>query len=82
MAKSMGLTRIWSFETMNELENGFDEAFCGNADGHRFVVLEVDPFTSADHEDRKTSDGWPEIKFRFGRYIEKTYGARVFTGQF
>jgi hypothetical protein len=24
----------------------------------------------------------PEIKFRFGRYIEKTYGAKVFTHQF
>ena len=82
MAKSMGLKRIWSFETMNELENGFDAAFCGNADGHRFVVLEVDPFTSADHGIEEPPMDGPEIKFRFGRYIEKTYGVRVFTGQF
>ena len=42
MAKSMGLERIWSFETLSQLEGDFDAAFRGNAEGHRFVVLELD----------------------------------------
>ena len=82
MARSMGLERCWSFESLNQLEDGFDAAFPGNAEGHRFVVLEVDPFTPEDHEIEEPPMDGPEIKFRFGRYIEKTYGAKVFTGQF
>ena len=82
MAKSMGLTRIWSFKTLGELERGFAAAFRGNAEGHRFVVLELDPFTPTDHEIEEPPMDGPEIKFRFGRYIERTYGTRVFTGQF
>ena len=82
MAKSMGLERIWSFETLSQLEGDFDAAFRGNAEGHRFVVLELDPFTPDDHAIEEPPMDGPEIKFRFGRYIEKAYGARVFTGQF
>ena len=35
-----------------------------------------------DHAIEEPPMDGPEIKFRFGRYIEKAYGARVFTGQF
>ena len=82
MAKSMGLERIWSFESQDELQDGFDNAFRGNATGHRFVVLELDPFTQEDHGIGGPPMDGPEIKFRFGRHIERTYGARVFSGQF
>lgn len=81
MAKSMGLERCWSFETMGALEDGFDAAFRGNDDGHGFVVLEVDPFTAEDHKVEEPPMDGPEIKFRFGRYIEATYGVKVFTHQ-
>lgn len=81
LAKSMGLERCWSFDSMTALEEGFDAAFRGNAEGHRFVVLEVDPFTPEDHETEEPPMDGPEIKFRFGRYIERTYGAKVFTDQ-
>jgi sulfopyruvate decarboxylase subunit beta len=81
MAKSMGLERCWSFETLDDLEDGFDAAFRGNDDGHSFVVLEVDPFTADDHKVEEPPMDGPEIKFRFGRYIEATYGAKVFTHQ-
>tara|TARA_Y100001970_G_scaffold248983_1_gene319066 strand:- start:16572 stop:17099 length:528 start_codon:yes stop_codon:yes gene_type:complete len=82
MAKSMGLENIWSFESQEELEGGFDAAFRRNATGHRFVVLELDPFTPEDYNIEEPPMDGPEIKFRFGRHIEKTYGVRIFTGQF
>jgi len=82
MAKSMGLERCWSFDSLAGLEDGFDAAFRGNDEGHSFVVLELDPFTTEDHKAEEPPMDGPEIKFRFGRYIEKTYGAKVFTHQF
>lgn len=82
MAKSMGLERCWSFESLDALEEGFDAAFHGNDAGHSFVVLEVEPFTANDHKVEEPPMDGPEIKFRFGRYIEATYGAKVFTHQF
>jgi sulfopyruvate decarboxylase subunit beta len=82
MAKSMGLERCWSFDSLAGLEDGFDAAFRGNDEGHSFVVLELDPFTAEDHKAEEPPMDGPEIKFRFGRYIEKTYGAKVFTHQF
>jgi sulfopyruvate decarboxylase subunit beta len=81
MAKSMGLERCWNFETMSALEDNFDAAFRGNDEGHSFVALEVDPFTAEDHKVEEPPMDGPEIKFRFGRYIEETYGAKVFTHQ-
>ena len=81
MAKSMGMERCSSFDSIAALEDGFDAAFRGNSEGHRFVVLELDPFTEADRgADDPPMDG-PEIKFRFGRYVEATYGVKVFTEQ-
>ena len=46
------------------------------------MVLELDPFTPDDRAIEEPPMDGPEIKFRFGRYIEKAYGTRVFTGQF
>jgi sulfopyruvate decarboxylase subunit beta len=81
MAKSMGLERCWSFDSMAALEDGFDAAFRGNSGGHRFVVLELDLFTKGDRTaDDPPMDG-PEIKFRFGRYVEAAYGVKVFKEQ-
>ena len=36
MAKSMGMERCWSFDSLAALEDGFDAAFRGNSEGHRF----------------------------------------------
>ena len=82
MAKSMGLERCWNFETLGALEDGFDAAFRGTDQGHSFVVLELDPMTAEDHRIEEPPMDGPEIKFRFGRYIEAKYGAKVFTHQF
>jgi sulfopyruvate decarboxylase subunit beta len=79
IARGMGLTRIFNFDSIASLESGFDSAVTHNAPGHTFVILEVEPLTP---EDRKTLrhaelDG-PEQKFRFGRHIEKLGGRPVF----
>lgn len=79
MAKSMGLEQCWSFTTLRDLEDGFDAAFRGNREGHSFVVLELDPLTPDDAKKEVPPMDGPELKFRFGRHIEKTYGAKVFT---
>jgi sulfopyruvate decarboxylase subunit beta len=81
MAKSMGLERTFSFETLDALKDGFETAFRGNRDGHTFVVLELDPLTPEDAKLEVPPMDGPELKFRFGRYIERTYGAKVFTHQ-
>ena len=81
MAKSMGLEQCWSFTSAQELEEGFDVAFRGNREGHSFVVLEVDPLTPKDAATEVPPMDGPELKFRFGRYIEHTYGVKIFTNQ-
>ena len=81
MARSMGLDRCWNFDTLSALEDGFDTAFRGNDKGHSFVVLELEPMTAEDHRIEEPPMDGPEIKFRFGRYIESIYGTKVFSHQ-
>lgn len=81
MAHSMGLERTYSFDSMDALENGFDQAFRGNRDGHTFVVLELDPMLPEDARLEVPPMDGPELKFRFGRYVERTHGANIFSHQ-
>jgi len=46
--------------------------------GGAFVVLEVEPVGRPLPD--PPMDG-PECKFRFGRYLERTYGVRIFDAQ-
>lgn len=48
------------------------------APGHAFAVLEVEPLGR--HLPSPPLDG-PEVKFRFGRYLERTGGRPVFDTQ-
>jgi sulfopyruvate decarboxylase subunit beta len=81
MAKSMGLERTYSFETMEDLEAGFDGAFRGNRDGHTFVVLELDPLLPGDARLEVPPMDGPELKFRFGRFVERNHGCKIFSHQ-
>lgn len=74
IARGFGIERIYAFETLEGLAQGFDEA--ARAPGHAFVVLEVEPV--AGKHGSPPMDG-PEVKFRFGRYIERTYGRQIFS---
>lgn len=81
MAKSMGLERTFTFDSLDALKDGFETAFRGNRDGHTFVVLELEPMAPEDANLEVPPMDGPELKFRFGRYIERTYGTKVFSHQ-
>ena len=76
IARGMGLERVFSFSSITELEKGFDAAVDGK--GHSFVVLEVEPFTDAEQKLDQPPFDAPELKYRFGRALEKATGASVF----
>ena len=81
MARAMGLERVYSFDSLDALSGGFDGAVRGNTGGHTFAVLEVEPLTGEDAKLEVPPLDGPEMKFRFGRHIERTTGSRVFSHQ-
>ncbi len=72
MARALGVSRTGQFESVAEIEAGLAEV---KAPGHGLWVLEVEALG------RKIPappiDG-PEMKFRFGRWLEKECGVTVF----
>ena len=76
MARAAGLENVYEFDDLSKLEGGLDDVLRRN--GPAFVVLEAEPLASP--AESPPIDG-PELKFRFGRYIERTYGVAVFTDQ-
>ncbi len=73
MAKASGIERVYDFSTVEGLSQGLDEMI--QLPGHAFAVLHVDPLGR--HAPSPPLDG-PEMKFRFGRYLERTGGQPVF----
>jgi hypothetical protein len=59
---------------MNELQARFDEA--AMAPGHTFIHLEVEPM---EHRGPSPPMDGPEVKFRFGRHVERITGKPVFS---
>ena len=74
MARASGLENVYRFDELSDLENGLDDVLRLN--GPAFVVLEVEPLASPAQS--PPIDG-RELKFRFGRHIERTFGVEVFT---
>jgi len=79
IARAMGLSRTFSFDSLEALKAGFDDAVRGERTGHTFIVLEVEPFGDDEEKGLGLSplDG-PEMKYRFGRRVEELTGADVF----
>jgi sulfopyruvate decarboxylase subunit beta len=73
MARAAGIERVYDFATLDGLAQGFDDMVRGV--GHAFAVLHVKPLGRRVHS--PPLDG-PEVKFRFGRYLERTGGRPVF----
>lgn len=73
MARAVGIERVFSFDSLDSLKRDFDSAVL--APGHTFVVLEVEAVGKKLKE--PPMDG-PEMKYRFGRYVEQTTGIRIF----
>src|SRR5690606_15577234 len=74
IARGFGVERVFSFGSMNELQGRFDEAV--KAPGHTFIHLEVEPM---EYRGKSPPMDGPEVKFRFGRYVERITGKSVFT---
>lgn len=78
IARAMGLQRAFGFDSLEALERGFDAAVLGNAPGHTFVLLEVEAFSEAEQKLPQPPFDGPELKYRFGRQIERRTGRSVF----
>jgi sulfopyruvate decarboxylase subunit beta len=78
IARGMGLERVFTFASEAALAEGFDAALSGNAPGHTFVVLEVEPFGPDEQKLEQPPFDGPEMKYRFGRTFERATGADIF----
>jgi sulfopyruvate decarboxylase subunit beta len=78
IARSMGLERIFEFSDLQALDRDFPSVAQSNADGHTFVVLEVELFTEAEQRLEQPPFDGPELKYRFGRHIEKRSNCDIF----
>ena len=72
VARATGIPRVFRFNSTTELEAGFAAAFRGS--GPTTVVLELEP--PSRHFESPPFDG-PELKYRFGRALEKRFGRKV-----
>lgn len=75
MARAVGIERVYRFDSLDSLKGDFDRAVL--TPGHTFIVLEVEAVGKKLKE--PPLDG-PEMKYRFGRYVERTAGVRIFDG--
>ena len=73
MARAAGIKRVYSFDRLEDFKAKFDEAVM--ARGHTFIVLHVEQIGA---EMRTATMDGPEVKFRFGRHIEKVTGKKLF----
>jgi sulfopyruvate decarboxylase subunit beta len=78
IARAMGLDRVFEFRSIESLDRDFAPLSAANAPGHTFVVLEVEPFSNEEHELEQPPFDGPELKFRFGRHVERRTGCDVF----
>jgi sulfopyruvate decarboxylase subunit beta len=78
MARAMGLARVFEFRSIEEIERDFARFATANAPGHTFVVLEVEPFSEQEQKLEQPPFDGPELKFRFGRHVERRTDCNVF----
>jgi sulfopyruvate decarboxylase subunit beta len=76
MAQAAGIERVYAFSTLEGLAQGLDDMIA--VPGHAFAVLNVEPLGR--HLPSPPLDG-PEVKFRFGRYLERIDGRQIFDFQ-
>jgi sulfopyruvate decarboxylase subunit beta len=78
IARSMGLERVFEFSAIDVLDQDFPSVTAGNIPGHTFVVLEVEPLSDTEQNLEQPPFDGPELKFRFGRYIERRTDCNIF----
>ena len=69
---------MFEFRSIEALERDFAALASANAAGHSFVVLEVEPFSAEEQKLEQPPFDGPELKFRFGRHVEKLSDCSVF----
>ena len=78
MARAMGLERVLEFRSLEAIDREMPALLGANAASHAFVVLEVEPFSDAEQKLEQPPFDGPELKFRFGRHVEKLSECSVF----
>ena len=78
IARGMGLTRVFTCDTIEALQRDFDAIENPATPAHTFVVLEVEPFSDAEQKLEQPPFDAPELKYRFGRYIERHTDCNIF----
>ena len=73
VARGFGIEQVFCFDSLAQLERGLSDAIGVRAP--KLIVLEVEP---PDDQLAVTPLEGPEIKYRFGRHIERTAGIRIF----
>lgn len=73
VARAAGVERVYGFATVEGLGQALDEIL--GVPGYVFAVLDVEPLGR--QLPSPPLDG-PELKFRFGRYLERTLGRPIF----
>ena len=73
MARAAGIERVYRIATVERLGQALDEIL--GVAGYVFAVLDVEPLGR--RLPSPPLDG-PELKFRFGRYLERIGGRRIF----
>ena len=72
MARAAGLERVYQFSDIQAMIGRMAEII--DKPGHTFTVLDVEPLGRRAHS--PPLDG-PEVKFRFGRYLERRGGPPI-----
>jgi sulfopyruvate decarboxylase subunit beta len=73
MARAAGIERVYAFSTLAGLAQEVEQLLL--VPGHVFAVLDVEPLGRSAQS--PPLDG-PELKFRFGRYLERTGSSPIF----
>ena len=77
IARGMGIQRVFGFDSIAALQEGFDAAVTPNQPAHAFVVLEVEPFSAAEQKLEQPPFDGAEMKYLFGRALEARTGANI-----
>jgi thiamine pyrophosphate-dependent acetolactate synthase large subunit-like protein len=78
IARSMGLERVFAFDSIDRLEQELPALTAANARAHTFAVLEVEPFSDAEQKLEQPPFNGSELKYRFGRHVEERTGCDIF----
>lgn len=73
VARACGIPRVFRFETVADMTARFGEAFRG--EGPALVVMELEPPT---REHASPPFDGPELKYRFGRFLERRFERAIF----